>query len=101
MKKRIFSLILMLTMLVGVLPAKAARGIPYVWVEAEEAGTVVSGEFRMASVGKASAGGLMKVDSQNEEPHELSVKFSISNEDEYDIFMIATPGATDWCSTRK
>ena len=41
----------MLAMLVSVLPAQAARGIPYLWIEAEDAGAVVSGQFKAAAIG--------------------------------------------------
>lgn len=91
----------MFAMLISVLPAHAARGIPYLWIEAEEAGTVISGQFKASGAGAASGRNLMKVDCTDEEPHELKIGFTISNEDEYDIFMVATPGDTDWCSTRK
>lgn len=88
-------------MLISVLPAHAARGIPYLWIEAEDAGKAISGEFKASSSPTASGKSFMKVDSANEETHEVKIGFTISNKDEYDIFMVATPGNTDWCSTRK
>lgn len=101
MKKRIFSILLILTMLVGVLPAHAARGMQYLWIECEDAGVAVSGEFKASSSGSVSGGATFKVDCGTEGLHEAKINFAISNTDEYDIFLLGTPGNTNWCSTRK
>ena len=99
--KRITAILVMLMLIATTLPAQAVRGFKSLWVECETASTVISGAFKSVTDLKASGGGLMKLDTVNEEPSEIQVNFTLSYDGEYDIFVLGTPANVDYLSIRK
>ena len=99
--KKISSILLVLILMLQTLPAQAARGYRSLWIECDEAASVLSGEWAAAGDGNASGKSALKLDTTKEGPHEVSIGFNLSYEEDYDIYLLGTPGSTDWASVRK
>lgn len=99
--KKLSSILLVLILILNTVPAYAVRGYRSLWIECEDAATVISGKWASASDNNASGKKSLKLDSTNTGPHEVNVNFTLSYEGEYDIFILGTPGSTNWASVRK
>lgn len=99
--KKIISFLLLISMLAAACPVMAARGYQFQWIECEDEAVTLSGDYKKTSDSNASGGASWTLDSTNETAHETKVNFRLSNSGEYDIFILGSPGATDWASARR
>ena len=102
--RKFLSLVLSLSVILGIagVPVQGARGIQYAWIECETSSTVISGDYKTATDVNASGGASLTLDSETEPvDHRVAVNFTLSNADNYDIYILGTPGTSGWSSSHK
>lgn len=96
--KKYLAILLILIMTISSMPVSAVRGYRSLWIECEDAMTVIQGEYKVKSDANASGGASCKLDTTKEGPHEMAINFALSYAEEYDIYILSTPGNVAWYS---
>ncbi len=99
--KKLLSLILAVVMIVGIMPSvivSAYRGTPFLWIEAEDSFVANEGYTKKATSNASGGNVLLLYSTLNDKEFEASIPFTITNDNNYDIYVLGTPGDVTWCS---
>ena len=96
--KNIMAGILAFMIIASSLPAMAVRGYKSLWIECEDNATVISGEYKATGDNNASGGMSVKLDTTKEGMNEIQINFALSYTEEYDVYVLGTPGNVGWAS---
>ena len=98
--KKIISLFLSICMSFSylTLTVKAYIGEPFLWLEAEDSISYLSGGFAVSNDSSASNGKKVLLNTTADGDHSVSFAFNIYDENTYDIYLLGTPGSVPWAS---